>query len=136
MICASVPFCMTDNILASMLAGAAVVGAVTVASLLHRADRKRALASLAAQNCPQCKRDYGPEIARSVNTVKYRWVLAPGHSTASLDLPDITYLVACPHCSAEHEFRENGQLFVHPQLGVLDFTRTGKTRSQPRAASQ
>lgn len=126
-------FCMTDNTLAAVLAGAAAIGALTIASLLRRADHKRALARLAAQSCPQCGQNYGPDLSQSLNIIKYRWVLAPSHSLTSLDLPDMTYLVTCPHCQAENEFREDGRLFVHPQAGVLDFTRTGKPRNQPRA---
>ena len=127
---------MTDNTLTAVLAGAAAVGALAVAGALRRADRKRALAAISAQTCPQCGREYGPDIAGSASVVKYRWFLAPGHSVNSLDLPRVTYLVACPHCRAETEYRENGQPFVHPQVGVLDFTRAGKARLRSPAAEQ
>ena len=120
---------MTDNALAAALAGAVAVTAVAVSAALKRADRNRAISSLTAQTCPQCGQIYGDDVAYTVSVVKYRWVLAPGHSVVSLDLPRVTYLVACPMCWAECEFRDTGQPFVHPQVGVLDFTRTGKPRS-------
>ena len=119
---------MTDNTLASVLAGAAAIGALTVAGFLRRADHRRARAAISAQNCPRCGRNYGADIAGAVSVIKYEWVLAPGHTVTGLDLPGTTYLVTCPHCRAEIEFRDNGQPFVHPQAGVLDFTRTGKAR--------
>lgn len=128
---------MTDNILASVLAAAAGVGALTVAGLVKRADRRRALACLAAQPCPRCGRIYGDALAGAVNVIQYHWVLAPRHTIADLGLPRTTYLVVCPACGAESEFRENGRIFVHPQMGVLDFTRVGNVRhASPKAAGR
>ena len=120
---------MTDNTLATVLAAVAVISALTVASLVKKADRQRALARQAALPCPHCGQIYGPGIATTTTMVKYHWALAPGHTITSLRLPRSTFVVTCPHCSKEFEFRAEGGGFVHPQVGVLSFTRVRKSKA-------
>ena len=84
---------------------------------------------LAASVCPGCGGIYGADIFVTVVPVTYRWVLARGHTRASLKLPRVTHLVTCPCCLAEFEFHPDGSLFEHPQHGILSCSRTGRARA-------
>jgi hypothetical protein len=55
--------------------------------------------------------------------VKYRWRLASTQSVADLNLSRENFLMTCPRCHEEFEFTMDAQLFVHPHVGVLSFTK-------------
>jgi hypothetical protein len=122
---------MTGLVTVEIALAAACVMGVT---LTLRRRENHPPAPLAASNCPDCGRVYGPDIFVSTVPVAYRWVLARGHTRESLKLPRVTHLVTCPRCVAEYEFHPDGSLFEHPQRGVLSCVRTGRARAIPAPA--
>lgn len=85
--------------------------------------RKRAFARMVALACPACSRVYGSDILLTMKETGYFWKPAPGYSVLSLGLPNGTFLVTCPHCSAEAEFTQTGCVFECPREGLSSFTR-------------
>lgn len=78
---------------------------------------------MVALECPACRRVYGSDILLTMEKTGYFWNPAPGYSVSSLRLPSRTFLVTCPHCSAETEFTQAGCVFERPREGVRGFTR-------------
>jgi hypothetical protein len=108
----------------ALVAAACAIGV----ALALRRRKNHPPTCLAASSCPGCGAIYGPDIFVIVVPVTYRWVLARGHTRASLKLPRVTHLVTCPGCLAEFEFHPDGSLFEHPQHGILSCSRTGRAR--------
>jgi hypothetical protein len=107
---------------------AAMISMAAVGFWLVR-RRPRTHKAPAASHCPSCSQPYGDDILVNVVPIHYRWVVARGETRQSLNLPQTTHLVTCPQCLAEYEFRENGEVFEHPQHGVLSCVRNGRTRA-------
>jgi hypothetical protein len=107
-----------------LLWSATMLFAYGVVWLFKWSDRRRTLAGLVVRPCPNCSRVYGAKILGTIAEVRYRWVLLQGYTAAKLGAPRSTFLVTCPQCDSKHEYRESGRLFVHPQGGVISFTRT------------
>ena len=101
--------------------------ALAAGAFLHRKNSPPNC--LTAADCPDCGRNYGPDIFVNIVPIAYRWVPARGHTRESLKLPRVTHLITCPQCLAEYEFHPDGSLFGHPQQGILSCVRTGRTRA-------
>jgi hypothetical protein len=104
----------------ALVAGATILGF----AFIRRDARRYSLALLSERTCPRCGVVYGAETANSAVLLKYRWRLAPTHSTADLNLSRENFLMTCPRCHEEFEFTMDAQLFVHPHVGILSFTKT------------
>jgi hypothetical protein len=122
-------FNMTDNLFAAGLGSIAILSALTVNVLMKRADQKRVRASLTAAPCPACGQIFSAESLHTLDEVRYHWTLSPGNTVSSMSLPHWTFQITCPHCHADSEYGENGRSFMHPQAGVIGFTRTIKSKT-------
>jgi hypothetical protein len=120
---------MTDTLLAAGLGSIALLCALTVNALIRRADRARVRASLPASPCSACGNILGAEAILAADEVRYNWTLSRGNTVASLSLPHWTFQITCPHCRSIVEYRENGRAFLHPQSGVIGFTKTIKSKA-------
>jgi hypothetical protein len=112
------------NVIAALIISASIVLAIFGGCMTFRHfGRKRFFARMVALSCPACNRAYGSDILLTVKETGYFWNPAPGYSVSSLRLPSRTFLVRCPHCSAETEFTKAGCVFEPPKDGVRSFTR-------------
>jgi hypothetical protein len=123
---------MPNSINALILSAIIVLGLLAVCMLFRHVGRKRTFARLIAFACPACGRPFGLGILATTKEAGYFWNPAPGHSVTSLRLPNSTFVVTCPHCSTETEFKPNGCVFEPPKEGVLSFTRFICTFSNSR----
>ena len=114
---------MRNILTALIISVSTVLSIVGVCMVFRHFQRKRALARMIALVCPPCGKIYGADMLRTMKEAGYFWNPAPGYSVISLRLPSSTFLVTCPHCSAEAEFTPNGRIFKCPEEGVRSFTR-------------
>jgi len=114
---------LTVNLLTLLLMALTAPAAFYITRYFQNADQQRTVGCLVAAACPHCQQTYGDELLETVVRVQYRWTPLPGNTVASFGLPNLTFLASCPHCLAQVEYRDNAQVFVHPQSGILDFTR-------------
>jgi len=121
---------MTDNLFAAGLGSIAMLSALAVNVLMKRAGQKRVRASLTASPCPVCGKIFNAEALHALAEVRYHWTLPPGKTVSGMSLPDWTFQITCAHCQAETEYGENGRAFLHPQAGVIGFTRTIKSKTK------
>ncbi len=118
---------MITDVITLILAALTGIAVFYLADYFHKADQKRTLACLIATPCPHCAKIYGVDLLTNVARVTYDWTPLPGSTVAGLGLPPSTFLATCPSCAAQTEYRDNCQVFVHPQTGVLDFIRQVKS---------
>ena len=108
---------------AILLATGVVVIIGTIFGVAGHFEQKRVRARLVAISCPHCSRTFGSAIFSTMRTATYFWNPAPGFTVSQLGLPGGTFLITCPHCSAETEFTRAGRVFEPPKEGVDSFTR-------------
>jgi hypothetical protein len=114
---------MPSIITALIISTSVVLGIFGACMMFQHFGRKRAFARMVCLECPACGQAYGSDILSTMKEAGYFWNPAPGHSVISLRLPSSTFLVTCPHCSAETEFTPTGFVFEPPKEGVRSFTR-------------
>lgn len=114
---------MPSIITALLISASAVFGVFGLSMAVRHLQRKRAFARMVAAVCVSCGKSYGAGIFRTMKETGYFWNPAPGYSVIGLRLPSSTFLVTCPHCSAETEFTPAGSMFEQPKEGVRSFTR-------------
>jgi predicted RNA-binding Zn-ribbon protein involved in translation (DUF1610 family) len=120
---------MTENLFAAGLGSIAILSALALNVLVRRAGQKRVRSSLTAKTCPDCGKIFSDEALHTLAEVRYHWTLSPGKTVSSMSLPHWTFQIICAHCHAENEYGENGRVFMHPQTGVIGFTRTIKSKT-------
>ena len=118
---------MLSAITALIISATVVLSIFAVCMAFRHFGRKRAFVRMVAMACPACSRAYGSDILSTMKETCYFWNPAPGHSVISLRLPSSTFLVTCPHCSAQTEFTPAGCIFERPKAGVRSFTRIVRT---------
>ena len=114
---------MPSIITALLISASVVLGVFGLSMVVRHFQRRRAFARMVATACVSCGKSYGPGILRTTKEAGYFWNPAPGHSVIGLRLPSSTFVVTCPHCSAEGEFTPAGKIFEQPKEGVRSFTR-------------
>ncbi len=114
---------MPTIITALIISASVVLVIFGVCMTFRHFGRKRGFARMVALACPACSRAYGSDILSTMKETGYFWNPAPRYSVISLRLPSSTFLVTCPHCSAETEFTPAGCVFEQPKEGVRSFTR-------------
>jgi len=114
---------MPIGLQALLISTAVVLCIAAVLAVVGHFHRKRVFARLVALRCPSCSRSFGSGILSTMRSARYLWNPAPGYTVSRLQLPGGTFLLTCPHCSAEAEFTEEGQVFEPPKEGVRSFTR-------------
>jgi hypothetical protein len=118
----------TSEILTLLLVALTGIAAFSLGHYFQQADEERTLACLTAASCPGCGQTYGGDLPETLARVHYTWIPSAGNTIGGLGLPHATFLTTCPHCAAQIEYRDNAQIFVHPQNGILDFTRQVRFR--------
>src|SRR5213076_941041 len=95
---------MPSILTALLIATSVVLGVFGVSMVVRHVQRKRAFSRMIAAVCASCRKAHGSSILRTMKETGYFWNPAPGYSVIGLRLPNHTFLVTCPHCSAEAEF--------------------------------
>jgi hypothetical protein len=122
---------MTDDILAAGLGSIAMLSAFAVNAVAKHVGRRHTRALLRTTPCPGCGNVFGYGAVALLDEAHYHWTLSRGNTASSLALPHDTFQITCPRCQTLAEYGENGQAFVLPQVGVIGFTRTIKSKTAP-----